>query len=304
LLDQDAIPTLVEVKRSSNREIRRMVVGQMLDYAANAVLYWNLDDLRQKFEQRAQTDGNDAREVVADLLDEAETSYDEFWERAKSNLRDGRIRLVFVADVIPRELQRVVEFLNERMSPTEVLAIEVRQYTSQDEQVLVPRVLGQTAAAQQRKETTAGAAWDEASFIAELTQADGASAIVAKEILRWADNVPGAFFKYGAGAGKGSATLKLKTADQTYSPFRLWTDGNAVFLISALKTHPPFDAPSKRQQYIERLNQIDSVTLSPGDVDKKPKVPIATFADDETRTQLFAALTWVSEQTGGTRGSS
>src|SRR5689334_13424220 len=39
LLDQDAIPTLVEVKRSSNREIRRMVVGQMLDYAANAVLY-------------------------------------------------------------------------------------------------------------------------------------------------------------------------------------------------------------------------------------------------------------------------
>ena len=34
-LDQDAIPTIVEVKRSSDTRIRREVVGQMLDYAAN-----------------------------------------------------------------------------------------------------------------------------------------------------------------------------------------------------------------------------------------------------------------------------
>jgi len=37
-LDQDAIPTLVEVKRSTDTRIRREVVGQMLDYAANAVV--------------------------------------------------------------------------------------------------------------------------------------------------------------------------------------------------------------------------------------------------------------------------
>ena len=36
-VDQDAVPTLVEVKRSSDTRIRREVVGQMLDYAANAV---------------------------------------------------------------------------------------------------------------------------------------------------------------------------------------------------------------------------------------------------------------------------
>lgn len=37
-LDQEAVPTLVEVKRSSDTRIRREVVGQMMDYAANAVL--------------------------------------------------------------------------------------------------------------------------------------------------------------------------------------------------------------------------------------------------------------------------
>ena len=36
LVDQHARPTLVEVKRGSNREIRRSIVGQMLDYAATA----------------------------------------------------------------------------------------------------------------------------------------------------------------------------------------------------------------------------------------------------------------------------
>jgi hypothetical protein len=38
-LDQDGIPTLVEVKRSTDTRIRREVVGQMLDYAANALVY-------------------------------------------------------------------------------------------------------------------------------------------------------------------------------------------------------------------------------------------------------------------------
>ena len=35
-LDQDANPTLVEVKRSTDTRIRREVVGQVLDYVANA----------------------------------------------------------------------------------------------------------------------------------------------------------------------------------------------------------------------------------------------------------------------------
>jgi hypothetical protein len=145
LLDQDAIPTLVEVKRSSNREIRRLIVGQMLDYAANAVTYWNIESLRAAYEEHVADLGGDPEDAIAGLVDDPEVDYDEFWERAKTNLRAGRIRLVFVADTIPTELQRVVEFLNERMSPTEVLAVEIRQYTGGGEQTLVPRVLGQTA---------------------------------------------------------------------------------------------------------------------------------------------------------------
>src|SRR5262245_48061186 len=51
-LDQDAIPTLVEVKRSSDTRIRREVVGQMLDYAANVVAHWPPGELRRRFSER------------------------------------------------------------------------------------------------------------------------------------------------------------------------------------------------------------------------------------------------------------
>jgi hypothetical protein len=52
-LDQEAVPTLVEVKRSENTQIRREVVGQMLDYAANGVAFWSVEDIRSASRRRA-----------------------------------------------------------------------------------------------------------------------------------------------------------------------------------------------------------------------------------------------------------
>jgi hypothetical protein len=67
-LDQDAVPTLIEVKRSSDTRIRREVVGQMLDYAANAVVYWPVEAIRTRFEQGCQRRQSDpAKELEAFL---------------------------------------------------------------------------------------------------------------------------------------------------------------------------------------------------------------------------------------------
>jgi hypothetical protein len=34
-----------------------------------------------------------------------------FWQKAKNNLHAGKIRMLFVADEIPKKLRRIVEFL-------------------------------------------------------------------------------------------------------------------------------------------------------------------------------------------------
>jgi hypothetical protein len=150
-LDQEAVPTLVEVKRSDDTRIRREVVGQMLDYAANGVVYWPAERLRSDFESRCAKDGQEPEDVFRAGLGDA-LDPERFWDDVEQNLRSGRVRLIFVSDRIPSELRRVIEFLNERMSPTEVLGIEIKQYVGGGNlKTLVPRIVGQTEEARIQK---------------------------------------------------------------------------------------------------------------------------------------------------------
>ena len=52
--------------------------------------------------------------MIAELCEDPAVTLDEFFVRVGDNLRAGRIRMVFVADVIPDELMRITEFLNEQ----------------------------------------------------------------------------------------------------------------------------------------------------------------------------------------------
>lgn len=153
LIDQDSIPTLVEVKRGDNSEVRRKVVGQMLDYAAHAE-YWTADELRETFQKTNEDPDAALRELLLEqgtqVLGESEDDDWEdrkavFWEDVGTNLRAKRLRLLFVADAIPETLARVVAFLNEQMPRIEVLAVEIKQFKGESSQTLVPRVSGHTA---------------------------------------------------------------------------------------------------------------------------------------------------------------
>jgi hypothetical protein len=150
-IDEQAVPTLVEVKRSDDTRIRREVVGQMLDYAANGIVYWPAERLRSDFEARCAKDGLEPLDAFRSSLGD-DLDPERFWDDVEQNLRSGRVRLLFVSDSIPPELRRVIEFLNERMSPTEVLGVEIKQYLgSGNLATLVPRVVGQTEQARLQK---------------------------------------------------------------------------------------------------------------------------------------------------------
>jgi len=151
-LDQDGMPTLVEVKRSTDTRIRREVVGQMLDYAANAVAYWPAESIRSQFEERCTERAIDPEQELRERLDRDDS--EQFWQSVRTHLKEGKVRMLFVADEIPSELQRVVEFLNEQMQEAEVLAVEIKQYVGGGHKTLVPRLIGQTSKAQGTKART------------------------------------------------------------------------------------------------------------------------------------------------------
>lgn len=182
IVDQDAVPTLVEVKRGSSPDAKRTVVGQMLEYAAHAARTWRAEDLREAFEETAGQRGLDPDEVLGELLQaDEEPDADKFWEAASANLAAGRLRLLFAADAIPDSLERVVEFLNAQMPGIEVLAVEIKQFRGESTQTLVPRVLGRTAAPPSRNRAVRRPKLTRESFLDGF--ADGALRDAADRLL-------------------------------------------------------------------------------------------------------------------------
>ncbi len=232
-LDQDAIPTIVEVKRSTDTRIRREVVGQMLEYAANAVVYWPVGDLRDLFEEREKS------EQELDELLESEADPEEFWQKVKTNLQAGRVRLIFVSDEIPTELRRIVEFLNQQMDPAEVLAVEIKQYVSQDPdfKTLVPRIIGQTG---KPPPSRPGKLWDKESFFRELeTQAPEATR-PAEEIFEWAESKASRIV-WGRGKQYGTFFPTLDHKGIEHKPIQSWTYGSLSIWFGDMQLKPPFE---------------------------------------------------------------
>ena len=162
-LDADGVPVIVEVKRSSDTRIRREVVGQMLDYAANGVRYWPVPTLRAAVEEAGAAAEKTGEELVTALGSGLDP--EEFWKAVEANLAAGRIRMVFVADALPAELVRIIEFLNEQMNPAEVLGVELRQYVGGGHTVYVPNVIGRTSIAVETKTTSTGRQWTEEALL-------------------------------------------------------------------------------------------------------------------------------------------
>jgi hypothetical protein len=144
-VDQDGVPTLVEVKRSSDTRSRREVVAQMLDYAAN-LWAWGPGEATSWLEQRCAEQGLDVATEVRTLVGD-DTDPERFWEQVDANIAAGRLRLVFVADHIGPELRQIIEFLNTQFNRAEVLAVEVRQLRGEGVTTIVSDVIGRTSAA-------------------------------------------------------------------------------------------------------------------------------------------------------------
>ena len=285
-LDQEGIPTLVEVKRSSDTRIRREVVGQMLDYAANAVRYWPVEDVRARFEMTCAQQGIDPDERLAPVLgDEAADGY---WARVGTNLKAGRLRLLFVADEISVELARIIQFLNEQMTPAEVLGVEVRQYVNETtgSRSLVPHVIGLTPRSRDRD--GGNRRWDEQSFFEAIANSP-TEAEVARRILMWANDVfPGIRWGYGKSTGSFYPRLFARSSG---SLFVVQTNGTLLLRVGVIRTHQPYTEASEMAVLRETLGEIPGWEI-PASANERWDIamPLAPLADPQVFEMFTGAM--------------
>lgn len=292
-LDQDGIPTLVEVKRSSDTRLRREVVGQMLDYAANAVAYWPLETIRSKYEARCEAEASDGVHILADFLGH-EANQEEFWQKVKTNLQAGKVRLVFVADEIPSELRRIVEFLNEQMDPAEVLGVEISQFVGENLKTMVPRVVGQTVEAQRKKSigTRPMKQWDELSFFKDLKKRQGEDdAIVARSILNWAMS-KSLRIHWGKGGVEGTYYPILDHKGQANKIFGVYSPGKILVDFQS----NPLEKMEQKIELMNRLNAIDGVVFQEKYVHSWGSFLISVLKKESKLKHFFDIFEWVIEE--------
>lgn len=283
LLDQDGILTLVEVKRASDTRARREVVAQMLDYAANAVSYWPIETIINSF-RSTWGDLADATLERFLAMGQGEPNVEQYWDRVRTNLEAERIRLVFVADEIPRELQRIVEFLNGQMRSAEVIAVEIRQYVGEGAlRTLVPRVVGQTVKALVKRAVASADGderkWDEESFFGSAEAASPEIAAGARRLVEWfRSNARGVWWSKRAKVG--TFTTRALIAGKDRETMRVFADGYAHIAVPAPRLHA------------ELREKLTAALGSPPDGAKYFAIPLSLLPSDDVWARLVPVIRW------------
>ena len=297
-VDQDATPTLVECKKYKNPEARREVVGQLLEYAANAH-YWTKEVMQGYAEESAKKSDTPLEEQIINLNPEGAESVGEFFQRVQDNLREGQIRLVFFLDEAPSELKNIVHFLNKQMERSEVFLVEAHQYEHGGTKIIAPRLFGYTEEARQVKKRVSvitgekSFEWDQESFFKEARNHLGEKEVSAIQSLydatlklkcdiNWGQGKKGAFHAKWPHLGTHpvySVELYVKTKTAririNYGGFQRPEQKSFVaFLKEELHKNVGFKAPDKGNmdpsdkisEWADKVNELVSVFES---IDKK-----------------------------------
>lgn len=280
-LDSAGVPVLVEVKRASDTRTRREVVAQMLDYAANGVAYWPIAKIVEAFKTTCAEAGEAYEQRLVAFLSE-DTDEEEFWRRVESNLVAGRIRMVFLADRIPKELRRIVEFLNEQMRPAEVLAIEVEHYLSQDGlRTLVPRLLGATERAQAVKAINDQISESEEDWLIALQDRHGAEARAkADQALAWF-RARGFLAEITHSRDALSFSVLRPSGKRSWPFFIRRSSGKFETALQYLQSDPAFAAPEQRQAILEEIRALVPGKITTTKLTGWPAIPLTDLARPE-----------------------
>ena len=186
LVDQHGVLTLVECKLLQNPESRRDVIGQIIEYAANAAAAWGGGQLRDLANSYWSRHDKNFEEICRSILG-IDEEMEEFWTRIEANLEQGKIRLIITGDAIRPEVRRMIEYLNYEMEHVEVLGLELKCYGADEQKlVMVPSIIGQSLASVDRRKLSSQR-WTPKEVEEGFRNADDKAAIDAfLTVLNWA----------------------------------------------------------------------------------------------------------------------
>lgn len=237
LVDNEAIPILIEVKERSNVELKRKVIGQLLDYASTI----SNDLIAMNFEEEIISSCRkysfDETEVLNSLYQNYEK--EEFWEIFSKNLKNNRFKLVVLADKFYPSTEKIIRYLNQETQNTNFIGLELMKFEVNENIVIVPKLIGSTYFSSNSK-ISSKSLNDENVFLEQINANKVSSSLdLIDQIDDWAVEKQ-LHFKYNDG----------KTATRQY---RLDNDKNTLLFSTTSKGEISF-----------RLGEINKILSTEG----------------------------------------
>lgn len=291
ILDTQGKLTLVECKLAANPQVRREVIGQVLDYASRM---WRMDV--EEFERVwRRTDGG--RVSPFEELDDQDGR---IRTAVKENLAAGRFNLVLAVDDLNDDVKRIVEFLNAVTVPTTgVIVVEFTHAQDGDVEILIPTAYGtDLVEAKSAAHAASVRAWKEEDFLAWCEATDPTATPLILEFLGALRSA--GFQIVGGRAQTPSLNCSITSPRGVRWPVAMYTSVSSKDASAKIEVRFP---DYRRQPEIrEALAQgVESITGIPIPVDlvrqsdfrRRPNIPARDFTAEQLRalpTAVAAAI--------------
>lgn len=271
-IDENGGITIIECKLATNTEIRRKVIGQVLEYAA---YLWkmNYDDFDGICCKAEKWSGKDLKDFMQEKATESgfELMAEDFKYNLAESLEKGDFRLIIAVDTLNDELKRIIEFLNSRGEDSpHIYALEMRQFESLelDVQMIVPEVFGYT------ETTPSPLTWHIESFLKDAKNRCESKVVNILSTLYDFTSNKADSVSWGRGATYGSFTFRKSRHGTLISIFTVNSFGWGALNFGELKRNGV--ANKVLQDFRNELNKIPGVNI-PEEVLKVNKYPSVNF---------------------------
>jgi hypothetical protein len=269
----DGSITLVECKLAKNPEVRRKIIGQIIDYAAS-ISKLSFDEFHQRWKERGGADLTSIDSAKGPLSLEV-----------TNNLEAARFTLLLAVDEINQPLKEMVIYFNKKTdASTRVALIELARHSTGDTEILIPQTFGYEALKPQVDAYEQRNPWTKDEFAAWLATNEAASLTKFERLM---NNLEAAGHKWGGTKSETpSGAICVKTSKGLRYPLVFHTFSTATVEVRFVDY--------KKEAYVdELLAEFDSIEEIKTDLIRangygaKPKIEVTrTDNPDITRALL------------------
>ena len=277
----DGSITLVECKLARNPEVRRKIVGQIIDYAAS-MHKLSFKEFHQRWKDRGGAD-----------LTSVETPKGPLSLGVQTNLEGARFTLLLAVDEINEPLKDMVILVNKKTDATfRVALIELARHSTGDTEILIPQTFGYEALKPEVGEYEKRDPWTKNEFAAWLLANEASSLVKFESLMKMLEEKD---YKWG---GTKSETPSGAICVKSSTGFRY----PLVFHSFDIATIEVRFVDFRKESYVddlvsifENIEGIDTAAIRAKDYGAKPKIAVSRLDETEIITSLLTLCDRVSK---------